>query len=173
MAEQVIHGVVRTDLMHGTDNRADLVSLWPVTAAFERTGVDNGMVVAVGGFVPGEREIRYGLPANPTDPVSTLALVATPEVMYDERDRNLSDFTNTDDGRPALGYRLRPGDVFSITDAVLANAATAAVGNPVYVTAGGPVLEVGASLPGNTVQVGVLDAIEQAGRYKFYVIRVV
>lgn len=108
------HAIVRTDLMHGTDNAADLVSLKYQVADVD-TAIDNGNVVVLTGLVIGQREIRLAKVPAADSKLDELVLVATPELIYDESTRKTyADFTN-EAGKVARGYRLRSGDVFSAT----------------------------------------------------------
>lgn len=108
------YAVVRTDLMHGTSNPADLVSI-KYQVSDTDTAIENGNVVVIGGFISGEREVRVGTTPAKTNKASELALIATPELIYDEAPRKTyADFRN-EAGAIARGYRLHSGDVFSAT----------------------------------------------------------
>lgn len=167
----VKHGVIRTDLMSGTDVAADLVSLKYFDADDKPAAIDNGCVVALSGLIDGERELwKAETPAANSD-LSTIAIVATPEVMYDARQRNLSDFVN-EAGKPARGYIPRSRNVFSVTAEALntAEGFVVKVGNVVELMAGVKLNVVASATEGATA-VGKIIAIEQAGRYTYYVIQ--
>ena len=108
------YAVVKTDLMHGTKNPADLVSI-KFQVSDTDTAIENGNVVVVGGLISGEREVRKGTTPAVTSTKDVLALIATPELMHDETPRKtFADFQN-EAGAIARGYRLRSGDIFSAT----------------------------------------------------------
>ena len=104
------------------------------------------------------------------DALEDIVLVATPEVMYDERLHNLDDFIN-EAGNICRAYHLRKGDIFSVTKEALAGAASPEVGNIVELKADTK-LNVVASLTANSTQVGKIIAIDVVGRYTYYVILV-
>ena len=168
------HGVVRTDLMHGTDVRAELVSVQYLGAnGSTPTDIDNGNVLKATALKTGEREIYVGAAVAASTPINEVVLIASPEVMYDERLRNLDDYYNVA-GKTCRGYRLHSGDVFSVTKPALAGAETPAVGDVVELAAGTKLSVVAASTgatSGSTV-VGKIFAIETAGRYTYYVVKV-
>lgn len=171
------YGVVRTDLMHGTDVRGELVSLRYVvvsgsgsSATKTETAIENGNVVKIGALLDGEREIREATAPAANTAIREIALVATPEVMYDERKKNLDEYIN-EAGKNIRGYRLHSGDMFSVTKEALDGKAKPAVGDVVELKAGTK-LNVAASATSGSTVVGAIDAIENAGRYTYYVIRV-
>ena len=165
------YGVVRTDNMFGTDVRAGLVSIKYMGAnGTTPTAIQNGNVLKVGALMSGEREIFVGAAPAANDELKDIVLVATPEVMYDERKRNLDEFIN-EAGRACRGYRLHKGDIFSVTKDALDGVAAPAVGNAVELKAGTK-LNVAASATSGSTQVGKIIAIDVVGRYTYYVILV-
>jgi hypothetical protein len=165
------YAVVRTDNMFGTDVRAGLVSIKYMGAnGTTPTAIQNGNVLKVGALMSGEREIFVGAAPAANDDLKDIVLVATPEVMYDERKRNLDEFIN-EAGRACRGYRLHKGDIFSVTKDALDGVATPAVGNAVELKAGTK-LNVAASATSGSTQVGKIIAIDVVGRYTYYVILV-
>ena len=166
------HAVVRTDNMFGTDVRAGLVSAKYFVSTTE-TAIDNGNVVKLDSLLPGEREIFKAVAPAADTALNEVVLVDAPEVMYDERLRNLEDYYN-EAGKPFRGYRLHSGDAFSVTKDGLDGVAEPAKGDVVELKAGTKLNVVAAATgatQGSTV-VGKIEAIEIVGRYKFYVIRV-
>ena len=166
-----IHAVVRTDLMSGTDVRSDLVSIKYMGADGQTpTAIDNGCILKVGSLMEGEREIFVGGDVAATTNLHDVVLVASPEVMYDERLRNLSDFYNV----AARGYRLCHGNMFGVTAEALdlgdLTAATAK-GKIVELKAGHK-LAVVSTLTAGSTQVGVIAAVETAGLYTYFVIKI-
>lgn len=172
------YGVVRTDAMYGTDVRAGLVSVKYIvttgsgsSAVDTETAIENGNVLKLDGLMTGEREIYKGRVPAANTPLEEVVLVATPELMYDERKHNLDEFIN-EAGRIARGYKLHTGDVFSVTKAALDGKATPAVGDIVELKAGTK-LNVAASLTSGSTKVGTVIAVDVVGRYTYYAIRVV
>lgn len=166
------HAVVRTDLMSGTDVRADLVSVkYMGEDGKTATEIDNGCVLKVGSLMDGERDIFVGEVPAADDALNDIVLVATPEVIYDEHKHNISDFYN-EAGKPIRGYRLRSGNIFSVTEEALdmnGTAVASAEGKVVELQAGVK-MKVSASATGT--QVGTIEAVENSGRYTYLVIRV-
>lgn len=165
------YGVVRTDNMYGTDVRAGLVSVKYMGADGKTaTEIENGNVVKIGALMDGEREIFVGGNIAATDAVADIVLIASPEVMYDERKRNLDEFIN-EAGKACRGYRLHTGDIFSVTKEALAGATAPAVGNVVELAAGTKLNVAATATSGSTV-VGKIIAIDIVGRYTYYAIKV-
>lgn len=168
-----IHAVVRTDLMSGTDVRADLVSITYMGADGQTpTDIDNGNVLKVGSLMAGDREVFVGAVPAANSNLNDIVLLAAPEVMYDERLRNLSDFYNVKN-KAVRGYRLRSGNLFGVTADGLEGTFTSAnaVGKIVELQASTK-LKVVASLTSGSTQVGTIEAVEVAGPYTYFVIKV-
>lgn len=163
------HAVVRTDNMVGTDVRAQLVSVKYIVGSTP-TAIDNGNVLKLDGLMDGEREIFKGVAPAANTALGDVVLVASPEVMYDERLRNLDDYQNAAD-KACRGYRLHSGDIFSVTKDALDGEESPAVGNIVELKAGTK-LNVAESLTQSSTAVGKIIAVETAGMYTYYVIKV-
>jgi len=167
------YAVVRTDKMFGTDNRAGLVSIkylplddtTPVP-----TAIENGNVLKVGALVTGEREVFAGTAPAANTPLNEVVLIATPEVMYDERKHSLDEFIN-EAGAICRGYAFHSGDIFSVTKDALAGAATPAVGNIVELKADTKLNVVSEATSQSTV-VGKIIAIDVVGPFTYYAIKV-
>lgn len=161
------HAVVRTDSMIGTDARSQLVSIKYIagTPAAPKE-IDNGNVLKVGALMDGEREVHVGGDVAAADSIEDIVLIATPELMYDERLRSLDDFYN-EAGKICRGYRLHSGDIFSVTEGALTGTKT--VGDAVELAAG-TVLNSAAAAAGT--KVGEIIAIDTVGQFVYYVIRV-
>lgn len=161
------HGVVRTDALSGTDDRARLVSLKYMGAdGATATAIDNGNVVVIDGYIDGEREVFVGKDMTASDTLGSLALVAAVEsggVFYDERKKNLDEFYTEADGI-VRGYLLKSGDMFSVTAEALSG--TPALDSYVAVAAGTK-LAVAAD-----AGIGKIIAVETVGRHTYYVIRI-
>lgn len=163
------HAIVRTDLMSGTDVRSGLVSLKYMGASGDTaTDIDNGHVVLLDGLQDSEREIYGAKDPTGSEAMRGIALVCSPEVMYDERERELEDFYNVA-GRAARGYRLHDGDIFSVTEEALDG--TRALNDTVELQAGTK-LNSAASATGGMTSIGKIIAIDKVGRYTYYVIKV-
>lgn len=163
------YGIVRTDNMYGTDVRAALVSIkYMGEDGATPTAIENGSVLKVGALIEGEREIYVGGAVAANDKVEDVVLVASPEVMYDERKKNLDEYINVA-GKACRGYHIHSGDIFSVTKAVLAGEAAPAVGDVVEL-AEGTKLSVAKEATGATV-VGTIIAIDVVGRYTYYAIK--
>lgn len=171
------YAVVRTDLLGGTDVRAGLVSIKYIVSTTSNgvttdteTAIENGNVLKVGPLMDNEREIYKGSAVAANTALDEVVLVASPELMYDERKKSLSDFIN-EAGRPCRGYRLHNGDIFSVTKEALAGKATPEVGDFVELAAGTK-LNVAASATANSTVVGKIIAVDVVGSFTFYAILV-
>lgn len=161
-----MNAVVRTDKMFATDNRAGLVSV-RYQPGDTMTAIDNGNVVKIGALEEGSREVYKGVTPAADDAIKDIVLIASPEVMYDERKRNLDEFQNSE-GAIARGYHLHTNDIFSVTKEALTGDEPA-VGKVVELAAGTK-LNVAASATGTLV--GTIIDINVVGRYTYYVIQV-
>ena len=165
------YGIVRTDNMYGTDVRTGLVSIQYMGAdGTTPTAIENGNVLKVGALKTGEREVYVGGAVAAADKISDVVLVASPEVMYDERKHNLDEFIN-EAGKNCRGYRLHTGDIFSVTKDALDGVTTPAVGNIVELKAGTK-LNVAATATKDSTVVGKIIAVDVVGRYTYYAIKV-
>ena len=178
------HAVVRTDKMYGTDVRSGLVSIKYIVDS-EPAEIENGNVLKLGALMDGEREIYEGSTPSASDSIDDIILVASPEVMYDERLKNLDDFINVA-GKPARGYILHHKDIFSVTEEALDGADENAVGKDVCLQdstklaitgesgesgeTSGETGETGESEAGTAI--GRVIAIDVVGRYTYYVIEI-
>ena len=164
------YGIVRTDNMYGTDVRAALVSIkYMGSNGSTPTAIENGSVLKVGALIEGEREVYVGGAVAANDKVEDIVLVASPEVMYDERKKNLDEFIN-EAGKACRGYRIHSGDIFSVTKDALTGKETPAVGNVVELAAGTK-LNVADSATENSTTIGTIIAVDVVGRYTYYVIK--
>ena len=106
--------VIRTDLMSGTKQPADLVSLRFYNAEGEAAEVENGVIVKLEGYEDGEREVMKAVAAAAGADLNECAIVAGVEVMYDERKKNLEDYIN-EAKKAVRGYIPRSRNLFSVT----------------------------------------------------------
>jgi len=164
------YAVVRTDNMFGTDVRAGLVSLKYMGAdGAEAAEIENGSVVKLKELAAGEREIFVAVTPAANDEMKDIALVAAPEVMYDEHMKNLDAYIN-EAGKTVRGYLLHDGNIFSVTSEALVGD-DPKEGDVVELAAGTKLKAVASATAGSTV-IGKIIAVENAGRYTYYVIRV-
>lgn len=168
------YAVVRTDNMAGTDVRSQLVSVQYLGSnGATPTAIENGNVLKIGALKTGEREIYVGGAVAANDSLDDVVLVASPEVMYDERLHNLDQYIN-EAGKTCRGYHIHTNDIFSVTKEALTGASTPDVGDVVELAAGTKLNVVAAATgatDGSTV-VGTIIAIDVVGAYTFYAIRV-
>lgn len=156
--------VIRTDLMSGTKQPADLVSLRFYNAEGEVAEVENGVIVKLEGYEDGEREVMRAVAAEAGADLNECAIVAGVEVMYDERKKNLDEFVN-EAGKATRGYIPRSRNIFSVTKEGFVGGVVPTKGAEVGIGEGGKIDAAGTGL-------GVCCDIEVAGRYTFYAIRI-
>ena len=156
--------VFRSDLLSGTDVAADLVSVKVFDAEDKAIAVENGTIVKLMGYMDGEREVMKAILATADDDAKDCAIVGAPEVNYDERKKNLDDFIN-EAGVPVRAYIPRSRNMYSVTKEGF-------VGGKVP-TSKGVAVGIGANgkLDTATEGWGTVEAIEVAGRYTYYVIK--
>lgn len=155
------HCVVRTDLMAGTKNPDQLVSL-RFYSRENLAAVDNGIIAELEGYEDGQREVFKAKAATSSSNLADCVLIATPEVMYEDRKKNLEDFVN-EAGKIARGYRLVDRNMFSAT--------AEAFITPPDVKGKVGIGEGGKMDPGST-GFGECVAIEEVGRHKYYTIKI-
>ena len=156
--------VVRTDRMYGTDVAPGLRSLRFYGADGKVAEVENGVIAHLEGLEEGQREVHKASAATAGADLTECVLIAAPEVMYDERLRNLDDYIN-EAGKAIRGYILHSNDEFSVTPEGFVNNVVPAVGDEVGIGADGKIDAAGTGL-------GKCSHIEQAGRYTYYTILV-
>lgn len=174
------YSVVRTDNMTGTYNGAylDSIRYYEVETVGGKSvdvekEIENGNVVAVGDLLDGERELHRAVAPTATTPLEQIGLVASPEVLYDERKRGLNEFINRAGANVRI-YYLHRNDEFGVTIEGLNVAAgyTPKKGDAVELM-NGTKLNVAASATSGSTQVGKIIAVEDAGSgYVYYVVRV-
>ena len=154
--------VIRTDLMAGTKNPDQLVSVryYADEAVAE---VENGVIVELKGYEDGQREVMKAVAATAESNRADCAVIAAPEVMYDERKKNQDEFIN-EAGKAVRGYRLPERNMFALTAEGFAGAAPALNGK-VGIGANG-------KLDAAKTGFGECVHIETAGRYTYYTIKI-
>ena len=155
-----IHGVVRTDMLSHTIDGAGLNSVKYMVGE-EFADIDNGSVVMLEALIEGERELWKAVEPTDAATLKNIGLVATPEVMYDERLRNLTDFYN-EAGQAIRCYRLESADCFSVTAPVVEGFDSAVVGSTIGIQ--GTKWLVGGT------GIGKVIAIENVGSLRYLVI---
>lgn len=164
------HAVVRTDLMDGTDVRSQLVSIKYMGSNKKTpTEIDNGNVLKVGDLVEGEREVFVGEIPTAKDPITSIVLIASVEVMYDEHKQNLDEYVN-EAGKILRGYRFNHGNIFSVTKEALE-------GSPdtdkiIELKAGTKLNVVKQATGAEATVVGEIIGKEVSGGLTFYVIKI-
>lgn len=156
--------VVRTDRMIGTDVATHLRSVRFCGADGMPAEVENGVIAHLEGLEEGQREVHKAVAAEAGSDLKECALIAAPEVMYDERLRNLEDFIN-EKGKAVRAYMLHCNDEFSVTAEGFVNGSVPTVGAAVGIGANGKIDAAGNGL-------GKCSHIETVGRYTYYTILV-
>lgn len=156
--------VIRTDLMSGTKQPADLLSVRVYDSENNKIDAENGLIVKVGALEEGEREVHIATLATDRDNIDECAILAGVEIMYDATKRSLDDYYNVA-GKAVRAYIPRNRNVFSVTAKGFFNEAAPAVGDTVGVGANGKITAGGTGL-------GKCIAIEKAGLFTFYVIQI-
>lgn len=156
--------VFRSDLLSGTDVAADLVSFRVYDISDNEISVENGTVVELKGYEDGEREVMKAVLATASSKMEDCAIVGTPEVMYDERKKNLDEFIN-EAGSICRGYIPRSRNMYSVTAEGFVDGITPAVDGKVGIGTNG-------KLNTKAEGWGTCVAIEKAGRYTYYVIKI-
>lgn len=157
--------VVRTDLVAGTKNPDQLVSLRFYNAAGKVAEVENGVIVELNGYEDGQREVMKAVAATADSDMADCAVVAAPEVMYDERKKNLDEYIN-EAGKAVRGYRIVDRNLFSWTKEGFVGGTVPVVGGKVGIGTNGKLDAAGTGF-------GECVHIETAGRYTYYTIKIV
>ena len=158
------YSVVRTDLMSGTKQPADLVSFRFYNAEGEVAEIENGAIVELKGYEEGEREVMKAVAATSASNLADCAIAVGVEVMYDEREKNLSDYIN-EAGKIVRGYIPRSRNMFSVTKEGFVGGTVPTKGAAVGIGANGKIDAAGTGL-------GKCVAIEATGRYTYYTIQI-
>ena len=156
--------VIRTDLMSGVSNPADLVSLRFYGADGEPAEVENGVIAKLEGYEEGEREVMKAVAAAAGDDLNECAIIAAPEVMYDEHLKNLDEYIS-EAGKIVRGYIPRSRNMFSVTPEGFVGKVVPALHAEVGIGEGGKIDAAGTGL-------GTCEYIEVVGRYTYYTIKV-
>lgn len=173
MAEKKIYTIVRTDLMSGTTQATDLVSIQFQDGTGKPCEIENGSIVRVTNKLADidDRETYVAVAPTADTPIEELALVAAPELMYDERQRNLNEFVN-EAGAKIRGYFLRTNNRFSITREGFTGTGAVKEGQVVELTANSTKLTAKNSPTASTTKVGEVVLIETVENDIYYVIKI-
>lgn len=155
--------VVNTDKLSGEIQAADLVSLRFYNAEGEVAEVENGVIVKLEGYEDGQREVFKAVAAEAGADLNECAVIAAPEVMYDERIKNLDEFINAK-GKAVRGYIPRSRNEMSFTAEGFVDGNVPVKGAQVGIGANGKIDAAGTGL-GECADVWTL------GRYTYYCIR--
>lgn len=158
------YGVIRTDLVSGVNQFADLVSLRFYNAEGEVAEVENGVIVKLEGNEEGQREVKKAVAASAGADLNECAIVAGVEVMYDERKKNLDEFIN-EAGKATRGYIPRSRNIYSFTPECFVGGVVPSVGAEVGIGEGGKIDAAGTGL-------GKCIDSDVAGRYTYYAIEI-
>lgn len=157
-----IHSVVRLDNVEHAP--IESVRFYDSDAL---AAIDNGRVVKLDTLI--DSEVFKAVTPAASTPIAEVVLVASPELMYDERLVNMNEFFNEVDGVAARGYGFYNGMKFSVTKDAFEG--TPAVGNVVELDAGIKMKIVPSATEGST-KIGRVIAIETVGSYEYVVVRV-
>lgn len=155
--------VMRADNLTGTKDPAHLISALVYDDAGKGIEVENGSVIEATELVEGERELFNAKLATASSKKENCYIVATPEVMYDERKRNLSEFIN-EPGQPVMAYDPVTNNTYSVT-------AEGFVGGTVPKLNGEIGLGAGGKLDASKTGWGTCIDIEVKSRYTYYTIK--
>lgn len=158
------YAVIRTDLMSGVKQPADLRSIRFYNADDEMAEVENGVIVEMKGLEAGEREIMKAVAATADSDLADCVVLAGVEVMYDERKKNIDEYIN-DAGKAVRGYMLRNRNMFGLTKEGFVGGVAPAVDAEVGIGDGG-------KLDAAKTGFGKCVAVEVAGRYTYHVIQI-
>lgn len=150
------YGIVKREAM-ASENVANLRKSFKFLPSGTATAIENGRVVLATSVISGERELLSATTPAANSALKNILLVTTPEVMADERKKNLDEFIN-EAGVPATGDRLTSGDIFSVTAAAFDAAATVAKDDIVELQASTKLKVVAAAtgLTSGSTQVGTI-----------------
>lgn len=156
--------VFRSDLLHGTDSGVDLVSCRVYDESDKPIAVENGTIVELKEYEEGEREVWKAVLATSASKLSDCAIIGSEEMFYDERKKNLDEYIN-EAGKICRGYIPRSRNIFGITKEGFVGGSVPAKDAEVGIGAEGKIDASGSGL-------GTVMAVENAGRYTYYVIRI-
>lgn len=159
-----MHGICITEKLSGTFNGADLVSVRYMVGDTP-TAIDNGSVVEVGAFEANSREVRKATAPEKDSAKAAIALIASPEVIYDEHLQNdLGNFEN-EANAVSRGYLLeKPHQIFAVTGEVLDGSAARIVGAVVELQDSTKLLAAATQTQGSTKIGEIIEVFTKKGK---------
>jgi hypothetical protein len=159
-----MHGICITEKLSGTFNGVDLVSVRYMVGNTP-TAIDNGSVVEVGALEANSREVCKATAPKKNSAKAAIALIASPEVIYDERLRNdLGNFEN-EANAVSRGYLLeKPHQIFAVTGEVLDGDTARIVGAAVELQDGTKLLAVATNTQGSTKIGEIIEVFTKKGK---------
>lgn len=161
------YAIVRTDRLSGTKDPSQLKSVRYMGSGSTETAIENGNVVVLGDLTA-DREVYKALTPAASNVLDDLYLIASVEMNYDERKKNLNEFRN-EVGKTARVYKLHAGDEFGATAEAFTG--TPKVGDFALIQASTKLKASTAHTAGANA-IGKFIAIETVGAETYYVIRV-
>lgn len=158
-----MHGICITEKLSGTFNGADLVSV-RYMAGSTPTAIDNGSVVEVGALEANSREVRKATAPKKDSAKAAIALIASPEVIYDEHLQNdLGNFEN--EAMVSRGYLLeKPHQIFAVTGEVLDGSTARIVGAVVELQNSTKLLAAATNTQGSTKIGEIIEVFTKKGK---------
>lgn len=159
-----MHGICITDKLSGTFNGADLVSVRYMVGNTP-TAIDNGSVVEVGALEANAREVRKATAPKKDSAKAAIALIASPEVIYDEHLQNdLGNFEN-EANAVSRGYLLeKPHQIFAVTGEVLDGSTARIVGAVVELQNSTKLLAAATNTQGSTKIGEIIEVFTKKGK---------
>ncbi len=159
-----MHGICITEKLSGTFNGADLVSVRYMVGSTP-TAIENGSVVEVGALEANSREVRKATAPEKDSAKAAIALIKSPEVIYDERLQNdLGNFEN-EANAVSRGYLLeKPHQIFAVTGEVLDGGAARIVGAVVELQASTKLLAAATNTQGSTKIGEIIEVFTKKGK---------
>ena len=161
------YAICNLDRMSGTEDSSQLLSVRFYDDTDTEAAIENASIVKVEGFLDGQREVRKAVTPDGTEKISQLALIANPEVIYDESTyHGLEDYINVA-GKNVRAYRFHDNNGFSAT----AEAFSGVPAKGKYVTVGATTKMVASDSDTGTV-IGVIDEVWTLGSDTYYYVQV-
>lgn len=159
-----MHGICITEKLSGTFNGVDLVSVRYMVGNTP-TAIDNGSVVEVGALEANSREVCKATAPKKNSAKAAIALIASPEVIYDERlQSDLGNFEN-EANAVSRGYLLeKPHQIFAVTGEVLDGDTARIVGAAVELQDGTKLLAVATNTQGSTKIGEIIEVFTKKGK---------
>ena len=161
------YAVVNLDRMSGTEDSSQLLSVKFYDSLNKEAAIENGSIVKIGALLSGEREVRKATEPAGTETLKEVALVANPEVIYDESTHHpLEDYINVA-GQVIRAYRFHQNDGFSASADAFDG--TPAKGKYVVLQAGTK-MKISATATGTVI--GTIDEVWTLGATTYYYVQV-